>query len=169
MGQVRALTVETIKTMKKIGFGQVLGVLANLGVLAGILLVVYELNQNREMMRSQTRHDISSEFVGLMISVANNDQLANLIRRGDLGEELSPDELYRYERYTRGMFRYWENVHYQYRLGLYDELEFVRQRAAWQAYLARSKGGVAWWCGARDQFSADYRLEMDELLTTITC
>ena len=155
--------------MKKIDLGRSVGVLANLGVLAGILLVVFELNQNREMMRAQTRHDISSEFVGIMISVANNEQLANLIRRGDLGEELTFDEQYRYERYTRGMFRYWENVHYQYRLGLYDELEFVKQRAAWQAYLARSKGGVARWCSVRDQFSPDYRREMDELLTTVTC
>lgn len=155
--------------MKKTDLGKTLGVMANLAVLAGILLVVYELNQNREMMRAQTRHDISSEFVGLMMSVANNEQLANLIRRGDSGEYLTLDEEYRYERYTRGLFRYWENVHYQYRLGLYDELEFVKQRAAWQAYLARSKGGVARWCAARNQFSPEYRHEMDKLLTTNTC
>ena len=130
---------------------------------------MYELNQNRDMMRAQTRHDVSSEFVGLMISVASDEQLANLIRRGDLGEELTPDEQYRYERYMRGMFRYWENVHYQYRLGLYDELEFVKQRAAWQAFMTRSKGGVARWCDARDQFSQEYRQEMDELLTTVSC
>lgn len=155
--------------MKKIDLGQILGVLANLGVLVGILLLVYELNQNREMMQAQTRHDISSEFVGLMISAASNGQLANLIRRGDLGEELSPDEQYRFERYTRGMFRYWENVHYQYRLGLYDEQEFVKQRAAWQAYFARSKGAVARWCAAHDQFSTEYRREMDELITPGSC
>ena len=155
--------------MKKIDLAQTLGVLANLGVLAGILLLAYELNQNREMMQAQTRHDISSEFVGLMISVASDEQLANLVRRGDLGEDLSPDEQYRYERYTRGMFRYWENVHYQYRLGLYDELEFVKQRSAWQAYLVRSKGAVVRWCAARDQFSPEYRREMDQLLTTSSC
>jgi hypothetical protein len=63
---------------------QLLGLVANLGVLVGVLLLVYELNQNREMMRAQTRHDISSEFVSLMTSVAENEGLANLVRRGIL-------------------------------------------------------------------------------------
>lgn len=156
-------------TMKKIDLGQILGISANVGVLIGILLLVYELNQNREMMRAQSRHDISSEFVGLMISVASNEQLANLIRRGDLSHELTPDEQYRYERYTRGMFRYWENVHYQYRLGMYDESEFIKQRAAWQTYFERSKGGVDRWCAARDQFSAEYQREIDDLLAAMSC
>jgi hypothetical protein len=121
------------------------------------------------MMLAQTRHDISSEFVSLMTSVAENEGLANLVRRGDIGDELSADEAYRYERFTRGIMRYWENVHYQYRLGMYDESEFIKQRTAWKRYLARSKGGVAQWCSTRDQFSPEYQREMDELLTTFTC
>ena len=155
--------------MKRIDPGQIIGVLANVSVLAGILLLVYELNQNRDMMRAQTRHDIASEFVGLMTAVAENAELANLVRRGDFGDELSADEQYRYERFTRGVFRYWENVHYQYRLGMYDDSEFAKQKVAWANYLARSEGGVAQWCSTRDQFSPEYQSEMNELLTTFGC
>jgi len=155
--------------MKKFDLRQIIGVSANVSVLAGILLVVYELNQNRDMMRAQTRHDIASEFVGLMTAVAENADLANLVRRGDVGEELSPDEQYRYERFTRGVLRYWENVHYQYRLGMYDDSEFAKQTVAWASYLARSKGGVAQWCSTREQFSPEYQREMNELLTTFAC
>jgi hypothetical protein len=155
--------------LKNIDLGQILGIFANLGVIAGILLLVYELNQNRDMMRAQTRHEIASEFVGLMTSVAENEQLAQLIRRGDAGDDLSIDEQYRYERFTRAVFRYWEDVHYQYRLGMYDESEFVKQRVAWASYFDRSKGGVAVWCAIRGQFSPDYQREMNDLLTTSNC
>jgi len=155
--------------MKRLDLGQIIGVSANLSVLAGILLLVFELNQNRDMMRAQTRHDIASEFVGLMTAVAENAELANLIRRGDFGDELSADELYRYERFTRGVFRYWENVHYQYRLGMYDDSEFGNQKVAWRSYLTRSKGGAAQWCSTREQFSPEYQREMNELLTTFGC
>ena len=155
--------------MKKFAPGQILGVLANLSVLAGILLLVYELDQNRDMMRAQTRHDIASEFVGLMTSVAENAELASLVRRGDSGAELSDDDQYRYERFTRGVLRYWEDVLYQYRLGMYDETEFAKQRLAWASYFARSKGGVAQWCATRDQFSAEYQRELNALLTTFVC
>jgi hypothetical protein len=155
--------------LKKIDLGQILGIFANLGVIAGILLLVYELSQNRDMMLAQTRHEIASEFIGLMTSVAENEQLAHLVRRGDAGDELSIDQQYRYERFTRAMFRYWEDVHYQYRLGLYDESEFVKQRVAWASYLARSEGGVAQWCASRDQFSPDFQREMNDLLTAFNC
>ena len=40
--------------MKKIDLGQTLGILANVGVVFGILLLAYELNQNRQMMEAQT-------------------------------------------------------------------------------------------------------------------
>jgi len=49
--------------MKKIDLGQTLTILANVGVLAGILLLVFELNQNREMMRAQTRSELASSLV----------------------------------------------------------------------------------------------------------
>ena len=52
--------------MKKISLGQTLGILANLGVIAGILLLTYELNQNRQMMQSQTRNAIADTLVHLV-------------------------------------------------------------------------------------------------------
>lgn len=52
--------------MKRIDLGQTIGILANLGVLVGILLLVYELAQNREMIRSQTRQSIAELLTNLL-------------------------------------------------------------------------------------------------------
>ena len=47
------------------------------------------------------------------------------------------------------MLRYWEDVHYQYRLGLYDEVEYERQKAAWKATFANSVGFAHYWSEVR--------------------
>ena len=85
---------------------------ANLGVLVGIILLIFELDQNREMMRAQTRHDLSVQIVDLLSQGATDIQLASLLRRADAsGEDLTPDEHWQYAHRMAAMFRYFENVH----------------------------------------------------------
>jgi hypothetical protein len=75
---------------------------------------------------------------------------------GDVREELTPDEHYQYRRFQIATFRYYENVHYQYRQGMYDEAEFSKQKHAWRAYAGRSPGSIAIWCEMRSNFSTDF-------------
>jgi hypothetical protein len=151
------------------GYHQWLTLAANLGVLVGIILLVFELNQNRTMIRAQTRSELSTGIVDLFTAVAENPELASLRRRADAGEELGPDELYRYEIITRAFFRYWENVHYQYRQGLYDDSEFSRQKDAWRDYVRSSPALAGWWCAHRTEFSPEFASEFDVLLPTGAC
>lgn len=146
-----------------------LTLVANFGVLAGIALLLVELNQNTTMMRAQTRNELSTGIVDLFGLVAGNEQLASLRRRADAGEELTPDEAYQYAIVTRAFFRYWENVHYQSRQGLYDRVEFSRQREAWKSYAATSEALVSFWCENRGEFSPDFVREFDGVITTYTC
>ncbi len=142
---------------------------ANLGVLVGIILLILELDQNREMMRAQTRNGISVGIVDLLSQVATDTQLAGLIRRADSGEDLTPDEYVQYEHRSAALFRYFENVHYQYRLGLYDEAEFSKQKEAWRSYFAAAKTGAAIWCHYRKTVSTEFMAEIDSLLPTNSC
>lgn len=142
---------------------------ANLGVLGGLLLLVAELSQNAAMMRAQTRNDLSAGIVELFIRVAENPQLASLRRRADAGETLTPDEAYQYAILTRGLFRYWENVHYQFRQGLYDEAEFSAQRDAWRSYAEASPALAAFWCENRVEFSPEFVREFDDLIPSGAC
>ena len=142
---------------------------ANLGVLVGIILLILELDQNREMMRAQTRHEISVQIVDLLSQVGTDIQLASLLRRADSGEDLTPDEHVQYEHRTAAMFRYFENVHYQYRLGLYDETEYSKHRESWRLHFALSKMRVAIWCDYREISSAEFMAEIDSLLPTSSC
>jgi len=142
---------------------------ANLAVLAGIGLLIFELQQNREMIRAQTRSEISSEITNLLSQVASNPQLANLVRRADNGDELTPDEETQYSHRSAAMFRFFENVHYQYRQGLYDEPEYQAHRNAWRVFFENSATASKNWCNYREIVSPMLMAEIDSLTSESVC
>ena len=146
-----------------------LNLVANVGVLVGIVLVIVELDQNRDMMRAQTRHEMAMGTVDLMQTPASNQQLSELMYRAENGFELTPEDRFQFNMRTNALLRYWEDVHYQYRVGLYDEVEFSVQREAWRAALLRSRGMLRYWCDVRDLYSPQYAREMNALLPDGAC
>jgi len=142
---------------------------ANIGVVAGLVLLVMELNQNREMMRAQIRHDLSMGIVNLLQTPASDEQLAGVLLRAYRGEELTDVEQFQFELRTNALLRYWEDVHYQYRVGLYDETEFDRQRDAWKASISNSARTREYWCRVRTYYSPEFMKELDRLFTDNGC
>jgi hypothetical protein len=67
------------------------------------------------------------------------------------------------------MFRYFENVHYQYRVGLYDDAEFERQKVAWSNYMNGSRRASEIWCEYEHVVSAEFAVELNNLLTNHSC
>jgi len=142
---------------------------ANLGVLVGIILLIVELDQNREMMKSQTRNDLAMGIVGIQRGISENNQLADVIARAEAGETLTPSETVQFSARSFAMYRYWENVHYQYRVGLYDEVEYSKQKDSWYGYMNASKANAQFWCSSRDIFSPAFAAEVDSLLKKYQC
>ena len=155
--------------MKKIDFGQTLQLLGNVGVVVGILLLAYELNQNRDLMRAQTRNDLAQNVIGLFVSDMDDGELADVIRRGLAGEELSGTESWRYERRMNAWFRHWENMHYQYRAGLYDETEASKNLEAIAVALERDPGWLEYWCRRGALYSSEFAAEFESLLGARQC
>ena len=155
--------------MKAQDINQWLTLAANFGVLIGIILLIVELHQNSTMMRAQTRYEVSQGIVDLLSLSANNEQLASLLRRADSGEPLTPDESLQFRHRTYALFRYLENLYYQYRQGLFDESEYRTQKLAWTAYLNSSKAAAEGWCILRPSVSPEFRAEVDNALSKYTC
>lgn len=146
-----------------------LSVGANIGVLAGLILLVMELNQNRELTRAQVRHELAMGIVDLLQTPASDAQLASVLFRAYSGAELTPAEQFQFELRMNALLRYWEDVHYQYRAGLYDETEFDRQRAAWKASVSHSARTREYWCRVRTYYSPEFMSELDSLFAEPTC
>ncbi len=140
---------------------------ASVGVIAGLILLAFELQQNREMMRAQMRNEIALAVIDQMTLPASNPQLNNVIRRGNAGEELTPDEQLQYRRMVIASLRYYENVHYPYLHGLYEKPHFDRQKLAWKSYAARSEGAKEIWCEMRTSFAEDFVREWEALVADI--
>ena len=140
-----------------------IALMANCVTILGLLLVILQLRQNRSLMRAQVRHELASTIVDLLNSSANNIQLVGVLRRAGQGEQLTKDEQFQFQLRSNALLRYWEDVHYQYRLGLYDEVEYERQKAAWKATFANSVGFVRYWSEVRTLYSPRFASEIDAL------
>jgi hypothetical protein len=137
---------------------------ANCVTILGLVLVILQLQQNRVLMRAQVRHELATTIVDLLNSPASNNQLASVLRRGSLGEQLTADEQFQFRLRSNALLRYWEDVHYQHRLGLYDDVEYLRQKAAWKDTFASSIGLVRYWREVRSLYSPLFASEVDGLL-----
>lgn len=142
---------------------------ANIGVLIGIALLIVELNQNRDMIRAQTRNDISQQLSNRLLLVANNNQLASVKRRAQEGEDLTSDEEHQYFHYLVANMRDWENIHYQYRHGTFDQHEFDAEKVAWKQVINNDQSFLQPWCRLRQIFSPEFVAELESLLQENAC
>lgn len=136
-------------------------------MLIGLIILIIELDQTREMNRGETRNQVAAELLELLRDVGNNPQLADLLQRAESGDELTPSEFLQYQQRILSMLRYFENVHYQYRQGLYDEGEFSTQKEAWRKVYGQSSSATHIWCEYRSTFSPQFREEYDGLLEKV--
>jgi len=142
---------------------------ANMGVLLGIILLIIELDLNRDMIRAQTRSDVSAQIAAHLELIGSDPQVASVKRRGDAGEELSADEEQQYFLLFVANKRYWENMHYQYRQGMFDEQEFDAERTAWRRLINNNRSFAKSWCPIRQTFSPDFVVELESLLEKDVC
>jgi hypothetical protein len=154
--------------MKKIDLGQTITILSNIGVLIGIVLLVFELNQSRQMMRAQTRTEIAQGSIDALNLRGTNGDVRDLWERASSEDGLPETERGQFSLLVSAVFRYHENVHYQYRLGLYDEAEFDAQRNAWRG-IYNQRGPAIVWCRNRNTFSPDFVAEINDLMTEFDC
>jgi hypothetical protein len=78
--------------MKKIEITQVVTLIANIGVIGGILLLAYELRQNNDLMEAEARLSRTNMAVEAWRLTAENGELTELRVREGRGEALSEGE-----------------------------------------------------------------------------
>ena len=142
---------------------------ANIGVLIGIILVVIELDQNRDMMRSQIRYQVFQDEANYNMSVATNRQLVELVLRARQGDEMDgTDSVQNFIRLL-SYFRIQENIHYQYRQGLLDDTEYEGIKIARRGFVGVSRATARAWCVIRRGTSPEFMAEMDQSFVDLNC
>jgi len=98
-----------------------LGVLTNIGVMAGLVLVAYEIHQNNIALDRQERisqievvDGIRAAWQNWEYAIIENEDVADIWMRGNTGQPLDELEEYRYEQLAREMFRLISQNYRQY-------------------------------------------------------
>ena len=116
--------------MKKIDLGQTISILANIGVIAGIIFLGVELHQNNEMLGAEARQSrIDRALNGR--NFFGNSEVATAIAKIQNGEDPTPAEQVQVRAYVMSYLQLWEANFDEVRRGtLDDSTVLVRQRRA---------------------------------------
>jgi len=107
--------------MKKLEPGQSLAILANVGVVAGIFLVAYELRQNTIATRLSVAESFTAQLSEMELRLAESPKLSEILQRASRGEHLSDADQFRINLFYRQALRAWQYMHYQYLSSALDE------------------------------------------------
>ena len=107
--------------MKKIDLGQTLGLLANVGVIAGIVFLAIELHQNNELLEAEANLELARNRISANETLLANGELATAFLRGLEGQELSALDQFRLQRFYISVFTRWEWEYSRFLDGLIDE------------------------------------------------
>lgn len=142
-----------------------LALIANIAVVAGIVFLALELNQNSRMMKTQTRNAVTEAILNFQFN-AQTSGLREVEEKANGGlSSLTGEEIRKlYQLYVSNL-RLWENVHYQYRNGVFDEDEFAAERNSWKAVGERTPVLRSVYCQLkqRGSLSPAFVAELDKL------
>jgi hypothetical protein len=142
-----------------------LALAANVGVIAGIIFLAIEIQQNTEMMRSQTRDNMAGKQLNLFEWFATSTDNAAIRDRGGRGElEAGSPEYAQFGWMVAGTLRLWENEWYQYQQGLFEVEEFEPRLNIWRGVLLGSPGLIDAWDDIRPSFSPEFSALIDSLI-----
>jgi len=104
---------------------RLLGLFANFGVLAGIIFLAFELNQNTVATRLEAASNFNASFSEIELLIAGNPEFSELLtkgRSGGFGDVSASDQLRLVVFYTT-VLRQWQFTHVQYLSnGLNDDI-----------------------------------------------
>ena len=124
--------------MKLANFNEWFSLVANLGVLIGVFLLAYELQQSRLAAEAQTRSDIAALTSEALQRYAENPQIVEAFVKISDGVELTREEDFMMTYLRVSEIRRWENAYYQYERGLFSESEFVAMSERWKSRINSS-------------------------------
>lgn len=125
--------------MKKIDLGQAVSILANAGVIAGIVFLALELQQNNDLLESQVRATRTLMRQDYFRDLFTDPELTGLIVKASNNRELTEEEALRLYWLNTSVLTAWWTVYDEYSKGLIEEesLDLAQWRATFQERLPR--------------------------------
>ena len=107
--------------MKKIDVGQLVGILANLGVIAGIVFLAVEIQQNNEALAVQARLDREDVFRQGVARRFRSPEMVRAVAKSNRGDALTDEELLLIDWENHTVMIDWMLVYMQVHDGILEE------------------------------------------------
>lgn len=142
--------------MKKIELGQTIQILANIGVIAGIVFLAFELHQNNEQLELQSYQSWVTANLELNMA-ASEEGRSRTLREGNIDSaNLTHENFISFAMWYMGVMQMAQAADYPHRSGTLDE-------QLWESEMSRVAGmldlpGVRqWWdAGGKTQLTPDF-------------
>lgn len=106
--------------MKKIDLERTLGILANLGIVAGIIFLAVELDQNNDLLEAQARQFRQELFRNALDQYSQNPIALSAAVKSANGERLTQEERLVLQYTNIGVLTNWRFIYDEYREGLLE-------------------------------------------------
>ena len=103
--------------MKKIDLGHTLGILANIGVIAGIIFLGIEIQQNTRSLEMSAYQELIGQINEFGSRNLDNPRIVLLARSGRASADLSADESIEVQAFFFLLTRHGDLAYYQYERG----------------------------------------------------
>ena len=147
--------------MKNIDFGQTIAILANLGVIAGIVFLGFELQQNNELLEAQARASLLDRRTGANELLATNGDLARIMEKSQLGEALTIAENIQLDSYNRRILASFEWQFDEFQRGRLS-FEDIKTKALAASFESPASGMPKIWMEWREQASPEFVSFMEQ-------
>jgi hypothetical protein len=152
--------------MKFERIGLWLSLLANFGVLAGLMLLVVEIRHNTlttQAVLNQENVNFIRETTALLLG-GENEELASIVFRGHLDpDSLSPAELQKYVIFVSIQMVAWETAFMNFDQGLIGERIWRGTDRAFSSMVQQGPGYRRWWEATRDGYDRAFQEHVNQV------
>ena len=144
-----------------------LTLVANFGVIVGIVFLVIEIRQNTTISRAQTRAQQTVSVLTLQ-QMESNPELLSAYEKVAESRPLQFRDRFVLALIANANFRHWENSYYQRQEGQFAEDQFIAEAEAIRNLLAEQNHWEYWAC-SRQTYSEGFRDFVDGLRDVRSC
>ena len=149
--------------MKFDRLNQWLGVIANLGVMGGLVFLAIELNQNTQATIAAASEELTNQSLEFFSLGMDNQVIARAAHKQRIGEELDDFERDQLRQHQYFNFRVFENAYLQYRRGFYDDSEWSRYRRIISGRLTNDLYAGQMWDDSVGQWTVEFEAEVNSI------
>ena len=136
---------------------------ANVGVIMGLVLLAYEVNQATKAAIGTVSEGLTEQSLVFFSLKIDSDAVAKATYKQSLGEELDDYEKFQLGQHQYFNFRVFENAFLQYRRGLFEDSEWERYQRIIAIIFQTNPIARDIWDRTEDEWTVEFSTEVNAI------